>query len=117
MAPFKSTEWGRMLLSQKIITRKDAAPNRKPDCEAALTEMNRDDFMIHTIATSDPKRADADAVRAGKAFGAKAGQYDYIGKTHIFLAGLQENGSIPPCNLGRFVRVNTPPPDHDAHLE
>ena len=70
VAAFKTTEWGRMLLSQKISSRKDAAPNRKPDCERALAEMGRDDFMIHTIATSDPKRADADAVKAGKAIGA-----------------------------------------------
>ena len=56
VASFKSTEWGRLLLSQKIVGRKDTAPNRKPDCETALTEMGRDDFMIHTIATCSRRR-------------------------------------------------------------
>ena len=113
----KSTECGGACCS---LPEDHHAQGRRAQPEAGLrdgavqaqTEMCRDDFMIHIIATSDPKRADAAAVRAGKAFGAKAGQYDYIGKTHISLVGMQKKGGIPTFpTFDRFVRTSKPPPD------
>ena len=56
-----------------------------------MDHMRQDDFKLYTIRTSDPKRAEADAVKAGKAFGAKAGEFDYVGS---------REGSTPSRSTG-----------------
>ena len=89
---FRDSEPGKMLLSQKINTIAGAGPHRKSDCEMALQRMRGDDFKLHTIRTSDLKRAEADAVTAGKAFGARAGEYDYLGKHAFSIHGFKMNG-------------------------
>jgi hypothetical protein len=65
---FRDSEAGKMLLSQRPNVRSDAGPNRKSDCTRAMARMSQDNFKLHTIRTSDHKRAEADAVKVGKAF-------------------------------------------------
>ena len=99
---FHDSEPGKMLLSQKINTNAGSGPHRKSDCVRAL---QRDDFKLHTIRTSDLKRAEAGAVTAGKAFGARAGEYDYLGKHAFTINGFKMDGKIPPePTFGRFIR-------------
>lgn len=74
MQTFRDSEPGKMLLSQQINTRSDAGPNRKSNCTRAIARMQHPDFKLHVIRTSDAKRAEADAVKAGKAFGALASE-------------------------------------------
>ena len=110
---FRDSERGKMLLSQQINTRSDAGPNRKSDCMRALGRMRQENFKLYTIRTSDPKRAEADAVKAGKAFGAQAGEFDYIGKHAFVMSGMKKNGKIPAePTFARIFRQEGNPPDN-----
>jgi len=110
---FCDTEPGKFLLSQGVKTRSDAAPNRKSDCIRALGRMRQENFKLHTIRTSDPKRAMADAVMAGRAFGALAGEFDYVGKHAFTINGFKKNGKVPPDpTFCRIFRVEGDPPEH-----
>jgi hypothetical protein len=75
--------------------------------------MRADNFKLHTIRTSDPKRAEADAVKAGKEFGALASEFDYIGKHAFTINGFKMKGKIPPePTFDRIVRQQGTPPEH-----
>ena len=98
-----SLEWGTGW--NATIGRLKRSPLSKPHYDRGVF------FLAHGIACATY----ADAVRAGKAFGAKAGQYNYIGKTSFSLAGMQKNGGIPPWpTFDRIVRTSKPPPDHSV---
>ena len=58
------------------------------------------------------KRAEADAVTAGKAFGARAGECDYLRKHAFSINGFKMNGKIPPePTFDRILRREGDPVD------
>ena len=61
-----------------------------------MSRMNGDDFLLTEIRTSDPKRAEKEAVVAGQEIGKLAEEDDYIGKHAIQINSIRLNGSIPP---------------------
>ena len=75
--------------------------------------MRDDDFKLHTIRTSDLKRAEADAVTAGKAFGALGSEFDYVGKHAFTINGFKMKGKIAPePTFDRILRREGDPPEN-----
>ena len=103
---FKETAIGKLVLSQTINSRSDATANRLPDCENALKRMRSDDFKLYEIRSSSGDQQTSDAVTAGKAIGALAEEYDFIGQHSFTTASFTLGGKIPPQpTFEQIIRV------------
>ena len=56
--PFVETEVGKLVLSQRINTNRDAAVNRRPDCELAIKRMRDPGFLLYTARSSAQLRVE-----------------------------------------------------------